>query len=226
MADRWLENLKKGSTVVSRPALAPADKPDVFTDLFKVSDDGSPVSAEKMTKIYEDGIDAGSDFINPIIEQAKDALAKGRNLTADGKHNATAILTSPREELAEIDDAWEELLGGHAIGAEDGSKASKRYEQARAAIDRLFQNHPEEREEALALVRRVAVDTALDTAKAAGGELAKSEVQSRMLKLFNQISDFCQGEEAKLLEKAIKALDFTCFAELAEPILARMRAAA
>ena len=58
-----------------------------------------------------------------------------------------------------------------------------------------------------------------------GKPLAKSELTSRMYRVVEQIRDFCQGGEAALLEKAIKALDLTAFAELAEPVLVRMRRA-
>jgi hypothetical protein len=55
--------------------------------------------------------------------------------------------------------------------------------------------------------------------------LAKSELTSRMFAVLEQIRSFCIGEESELIDKAVRALDLTAFAELAEPILARMKSA-
>jgi hypothetical protein len=60
-----------------------------------------------------------------------------------------------------------------------------------------------------------------------GGELlSKSEITSRMLGVLAQIREFCEGREAELVEKAIRALDFIAFGELVSPVLARMKRAA
>jgi len=59
-----------------------------------------------------------------------------------------------------------------------------------------------------------------------GVPLAKSELTSRMFHVVEQIRSFCVGAEAEQLEKAVRALDITAFAELAEPVLARMKHAA
>jgi hypothetical protein len=57
-----------------------------------------------------------------------------------------------------------------------------------------------------------------------GGELlGKGEVTSRMLSLFNQVRPFCISNEAELIEKSIRCLDFSLFGELCEPVLARMK---
>jgi hypothetical protein len=127
-----------------------------------------------------------------------------RSLTEAGRHDATARFASPSGELAGIYAAWEELLGSAAYP-----------EKTRA----LWWESPE-----------VSADpkkkTAGSEAYSVGGQvLAKSELTSRMYKLFEQIRGICEGQEARLLEKSIKALDLTAFAELAEPIVARMRRA-
>jgi hypothetical protein len=60
-----------------------------------------------------------------------------------------------------------------------------------------------------------------------GGELlSKGEITSRMLGVLAQIREFCEGREAELVEKAIRALDFSAFGELVTPILSRMKRAA
>jgi hypothetical protein len=60
-----------------------------------------------------------------------------------------------------------------------------------------------------------------------GGELlSKGEITSRMLGVLAQIREFCEGREAELVEKAIRALDFAAFGELVGPVLARMKRAA
>jgi hypothetical protein len=60
-----------------------------------------------------------------------------------------------------------------------------------------------------------------------GGELlSKSEITSRMLGVLAQIREFCEGREAELVEKAVRALDFAAFGELVSPVLARMKRAA
>lgn len=53
--------------------------------------------------------------------------------------------------------------------------------------------------------------------------LAKGEVTSRMLRVLNRIRPYCVGDEANLIEKAIRCLDFSLFGELAETVLARMK---
>jgi hypothetical protein len=53
--------------------------------------------------------------------------------------------------------------------------------------------------------------------------LAKSELTSRMLSVLNNIREFCKGDEARQIERAIRCLDFSLFGELCEPVLSRMK---
>jgi hypothetical protein len=105
-----------------------------------------------------------------------------------------------REHLDLIDLAWEELLGrGGAF--------------------------PERRQEVSADPKKKKVASA-ETYNVGGQILAKNEMTSKMYGVLAQLREFCVGQEYKLLDKAIKACDITCFAELAETILARSKRAA
>ncbi len=102
-----------------------------------------------------------------------------------------------RFDLDLLTDSWDELLGSSA--------------------------YPEKRPEVPADSKTKV--TSSEAYNVGGQILAKGEISSRMYKVLEQIRSFCEGQEAVLLEKSIKALDLAAFGELAEPVLARMRRA-
>jgi hypothetical protein len=215
--NKWLQNLQRIPHAMPAPVFG---KLNEFSELFDATDQGGlpVVAGTKLSKVFDDGASDDPDPIGMLLQKLD------RNPEAEGRHDAKPHIHPPAEELAEIEAAWEELLGGHAIGSEDGTKASKRYHQARAVIDRMFKDHPEEHAEALALVRRLAVETALDnTTKADGGPLAKAEISSRMARLLSELRGDCIGSEQAQLEKALAALDLGAFTQITTSIIERLK---
>ncbi|SRR5258708_569714 len=245
--DKWLEALQKVAHETPAPAKSGPIVDSQFSDLIKISDDGNDISVAVTHQLYdgdagvadvphivdtlfekaqrdqfripeitpphEDGIETErcgdqiwkfhwkdgrivkSELWDP--EQAGGYLClEKRDLSLDGLHNATARFASPAADLETLDSSWEELLGSSAY-PEKRPEISSDSKKKKAAGSETF-----------------IVD---------GKPLAKSELTSRMFRVLEQIRSFCQGGEAALLEKSIKALDLTAFAELAEPVLARMK---
>ncbi len=133
-------------------------------------------------------LNAPADLVGDIFEKARRAPVK-RDVGRDGRHDSTARIAPVDDDLAEIDRAWVELLGGPEV--DDDSKTKKVTSSESFLVD--------------------------------GVPLGKSELTSRMFRVVQQIRPFCVGAEAEQLDKAVRALDITGFAELAEPVLARMK---
>jgi hypothetical protein len=244
--DRWLESLRKiDETPASQKPASALNVESIFQDLLKVSDDDESVAGitisqtfdsdvptcdapdpvatliktEQNTRFripeisapHEDGIEVErcgavvwkfhwkdgrigrSECFDPELPGGYLCLDK-RDLYADGRHNATAHFASVREHLDLIDTSWEELLGGA---------------------------YPEREQEIYGDSKKKAA--ASEVYNVGGEILAKGQIESRMLSVLARIRPFCVGEEAKLIEKAARALDFLAFGELAEPVLERMK---
>jgi hypothetical protein len=159
-------------------------------------------------------------YRNGVLTESvvRDPAMPGGGMTFDGSGNEVTKLraswpgaTRPIElfptvhngipvrfDLDAIDNSFEELLGSAAY-PESKQEVSADSKKTKAANSENF---------------------------IFGGEvLAKGQIESRMLSVLAKIRSFCVGEEAKLIEKAARALDFLAFGELAEPVLERMKSA-
>ena len=105
----------------------------------------------------------------------------------------------------------------HNIGVE----AQERDAQLTAHYKKLAADA--EKQSGTPLAKRAA--TAETFCVGTGERLAKGEIESRMLRVLSRIRPFCVGDEAELIEKSVKCLDFITFGELAEPVLDRMKTA-
>src|SRR6266480_6730090 len=67
-------------------------------------------------------LNAPADLVGDIFEKARRAPVK-RDVGRDGHHDSTARIAPVDDDLAEIDRAWAELLGGAEV--DDDSKTKK-----------------------------------------------------------------------------------------------------
>lgn len=119
-----------------------------------------------------------------------------------------------------VPDALDKFLADAELGAKLGRGGHQRVENLKAELaplDAAVATHYK------SLAARALQKVSPEVYYVGGEPLAKGEIESRMLGVLAKIRPFCVGEEATLIEGAVRCLDFSLFGELTEPVLSRMK---
>jgi len=238
----WFENLQKSVRVT---APKPTDRVSEFADLFKTDAVDGPVTAQKMTKVHDDGAaDGGGDFVKglsddrlhiPAFQKPQDGeffektpSGVWRTVYKNGQVQRVTLMED--EDLCARDIFVPEGYVEKAIGTILG--VSEEAMSGEDPMDALPKKPP------MAVRNPFPSGNPMDdfeellggghsepepSKKAASTVLAKGEIARRMADLLQNVRDVATSEEFAGLEKAYNAMDAALFHQLISSVVTRLK---